>query len=142
MVGKCIYQVSPLRGRNKRLITLASKTAVKIDECVQVDPQLISQRLSLMAMNEDPASFFNELCTHPAALFDHSSLPWQANKAPALVDALWKLVKNENEILPNPGHYVLDGGSLLASTPGPLTFVSSWFAMTTWGRIEVEPVVL
>ena len=30
----------------------------------------------------------------------------------------------------------------LASTPGPLTFVFSWrawFAMTTWGRIEVKP---
>ena len=126
MVGKRISSIS--FERKKQAVTLASKTAVKIDECVQVDPQLISQRLSLMAMNgsnEDPASFFNELCTHPAALFDHSSLPWQANKVPALADALWKLVKNENEILPN---YVLDGGSLLASTPGPLTFVSSWRA--------------
>ena len=104
MVGKRISSIS--FERKKQAVTLASKTAVKIDECVQVDSQLISQRLSLMAMNENPASFFNELCTHPAALFDHSSLPWQANKAPALADALWKLVKNDNEILPNPVHYM------------------------------------
>jgi len=83
---------------------------------MQVDPQLLFQRLSLIAMNgsnEDLASFFKyELCTYPAALFDCSSLPWEANK-PALADALRKLVKNENEILPDRVHYVFDGGSLL-----------------------------
>ena len=57
-------------------------------------------------------SFKYESCTHPAALFDSSSLPWEANK-PALADALWKLVKNEDGILPDRIHYVLDGGSLL-----------------------------
>ncbi len=85
---------------------------------MQVDPQLLFQRLSLMAMNgscKDPASLFKyELCTHPAALVDRSSLPWEANK-PALADALWKLVKNDSEAetLPDSVHYVLDGGSLL-----------------------------
>ena len=37
------------------------------------------------------------------------------------------------------------GSVVIASTPGPLTFVSSWrawFATTTWGRIEVEPTSL
>lgn len=115
MIGKSVTSISFVR--KKEAVTLASKAAVKIDgECVQVDPQLLFQRLSLIAMNgsnEDPASFFKyELCTYPAALFDRSSLPWEANK-PALADALWKLVKNENEILPDPVHYVLDGGSLL-----------------------------
>ncbi len=42
-------------------------------------------------------------------LFENS---WEANK-PALADALWKLVKNENKILPDSVHYVLDRGSLL-----------------------------
>ena len=57
-----------------------------------------------------------ELCTHPTALFDDTSLPWEANK-PALANALWKLVKNENEVLAHPIHYVLDGGSLLHRLP-------------------------
>ncbi len=64
---------------------------------------------------KDLASLFKyELCTHPAAVFDRSSLPWEANK-PALADALWKLVKNDSEAetLPDSVHYVLDGGSLL-----------------------------
>ncbi len=56
------------------------------------------------------------MCTHPAALFDPSSLPWAANK-PALGDALWKVVKNEHEVLPESVHYVLDGGSLLHRLP-------------------------
>ncbi len=119
MVGKRLTSIS--FEKKKQAITLASKTALQIDdECVQVDPQLIFQRLSLIATNgsnEDPASLFKyELCTHPAALFDHSSLPWEANK-PALADALWKQVKNENEVLLDPVHYVLDGGSLLHRLP-------------------------
>ena len=119
MVGKRVTSVS--FEKKKQAVTLATKTAVKIDdECVQVDPQLIFQRLSLIATNgsnEDPASFFKyELCTHPAALFDDTSLPWEANK-PALANALWKLVKNENEVSADPIHYVLDGGSLLHRLP-------------------------
>ena len=90
MVGKSVTSISFVR--KKQAVTLASKAAVKIDdECVQVDPQLIFQRLSFIATNGsnvDPAFLFKyELCTHPAALFDHSSLPWEANK-PALADAL------------------------------------------------------
>ena len=85
-----------------------------------MDPQYIFQRLSLRATNgsnEDPASLFKyELCTHSAALFDHFYLPWEANKS-ALGDALWKLVKNDNEVLPYPIHYVLDGGSLVHHLP-------------------------
>ena len=119
MVGKSVTSISFVR--KKQAVTLASKAAVKIDdECVQVDPQLIFQRLSFIATNgsnEDPASLFKyELCTHPAALFDHSSLPWEANKQ-ALADAIWKLVENDNEVLPYPVHYVLDGGSLLHRLP-------------------------
>ena len=47
--------------------------------------------------------YFNyELCT----------LPREIDK-PALADALWKLVRNENEMLPDTVHNVLDGGALL-----------------------------
>ena len=119
MVGKRITDIS--FEKKKQAITLASRIALKIeDQSVQVDPQLIFQRLSLIATSgsiENPASIFKyELCTHPAALFDHSALPWEANK-PALADALWKQVKIENEELLQPVHYVLDGGSLLHRIP-------------------------
>ena len=119
MVGKSVNNIS--FQRKKQAVTLASKAAVTVDnEQVQVDPQLLFQRLSLLATNcakDDPASYFEyELCTHPAALFDNTSLPWQADK-PALADALWKLVDNENEVLPDSVHYVLDGGALLQRLP-------------------------
>ena len=119
MVGKSVTNVS--FQRKKQAITLASKAAVTVDdESVQVDPQLLFQRLSLIATNgskADPASYFEyELCTHPPALFDRSSLPWEADK-PALADALWKRVDNEKEVLPDSVHYVLDGGALLQRLP-------------------------
>ena len=74
MVGKRITDIS--FEKKKQAITLASRIALKIeDQSVQVDPQLIFQRLSLIATSgsiENPASIFKyELCTHPAALFDH-----------------------------------------------------------------------
>ena len=95
MIGKSVTSVS--FEPKKEAVTLASKAAVKIDgECVQVDPQLLFQRLSLIAMNgsnEDTASFFKyELCTYPAAPFDCSYLPWEENKPP-LADVFWKLMK-------------------------------------------------
>ena len=85
-------------------------------EKVQMDPQLLFQRLSLLATDgtrDDPAPYFAyELCTHPPALFENSRLPWEVHKA-ALADALWNLVGDENEALPSNVHYVLDGGALL-----------------------------
>ncbi len=49
MIGKSVTGISI--ERKKEAVTLASKAAVKIDdECVQVDPQLIFQRLSLIAI--------------------------------------------------------------------------------------------
>ncbi len=119
MVGKRITDIS--FEKKKQAITLASRIAFKIeDQSVQVDPQLIFQRLSLIATSgsiENPASIFKyELCTHPAVLFDHSALPWEPN-TPALADALWKQVKIENEELLQPVQYVLDGGSLLHHIP-------------------------
>ena len=47
---------------------------------------------------------------------------------------------HENTKVRGPG--VEAKGTILASTPGPLTFVSSWrawFATTTWDRIDIEP---
>ena len=76
MIGRSVTSI-----RKKEVVTLVAKAAVKIDgECVQVDPQLLFQRLSLIAMNgsneDPPASIFKyELCTYPATLFDSLSLP-------------------------------------------------------------------
>ncbi len=85
-----------------------------------MNPQLLFQRLSLLATNgikDDPASYFKyELCTHSPVLFDNSSLPCVADK-PALADALCKLVKNEKEVLPDPLSDVLNGGALLQRLP-------------------------
>jgi len=95
---------------------------VKVDgEPVQVDPQLLFQRLSVLATNgsyEDPASLFQyELCTNPAALFDQSSMPREADK-PVLAEAIWKLVgpdpgSDTAVNIPSDVRYVIDGGALL-----------------------------
>ena len=78
-----------------------------------MDPQLLFQRLSLITTN----GLKDELCTHLPALVNSSSLPWEADK-PALVDALWKLFDNENEVVPDSVHYVIDGVvSLLQRVP-------------------------
>ena len=97
MVGKLSFV------RKRQAITLASRTSVAINnEPVQVDPQLMFQRLSLIATretHENPALLFKyELCSHPPALFDKSSLPRVANK-PALADEIWDLVKHEKTVL-------------------------------------------
>ena len=72
---------------------MASKAAVKFDDGkIQVDPQLLLQRLSIIANGgrfENPKSLFKyEMCSCPPALFDTSLLPRKANK-PALADAIW-----------------------------------------------------
>ena len=120
MVGQSVRDIS--FQRKKQAVPLAVKTAVKVDdESVQIDPQLLFQRLSLIATNgthDNPASVFKyELCSHPPALFDAYSLPWTANK-PSLAEALWKVVEKFNgQELPSDVHYVLDGGALLQHVP-------------------------
>ena len=119
MVGKNVYELSFVRKR--QAITLASRTSVVINnEPVQVDPQLMFQRLSLIATREthgNPALLFKyELCSHPPALFDKSSLQRVANK-PALADEIWDLVKHEKTVLPTNVYHVIDGGALLQRVP-------------------------
>ena len=90
MVGKTVQDYS--FQRKKQAVTLAVKVSVKSDnEVIRVDPQLLFQRLSLIANNgsqKEPENLFEyELCTHPPALFDRSGLLHEANK-PVLVDSL------------------------------------------------------
>ncbi|KAJ8377274.1 hypothetical protein AAFF_G00261830 [Aldrovandia affinis] len=99
--------------KRDQAITMSTKSSVKIDgEAVQMDPQLLFQRLTIAAKaSQDLASVFKyELCSHPSALFDISLLLRQPQK-PVLADAIWALH--------TPGHvqYVLDGGALVQRIP-------------------------
>lgn len=109
--------------RKCQAVTLGSKTAVAIkNEKVQVDPQLLFRRLSIIANSEDnPVTAFEyELCSFPAALFDYPVLPRQANKA-SVADAMWENVKDSQpEPVPKSGvNFAVDGGALLQQLPRP-----------------------
>ena len=105
--------------KKDQVVTLACKTAVRLnDGDVQVDPQLMFQRLSIVATTggfESPQQFFEyEMCSFPASLFDASLLPLKANK-PVLADAIWSMTK-ESQTANDPGgsaYFVIDGGALL-----------------------------
>lgn len=105
-------------------VTLATKTSVTIKgKSVQVDPQLLFQRLTLVAISgrfENPKELFQyEMSSFPAALFDSSFLPRKANK-PALADAIWARMKGvEMKVPTEQVLYVLDGGALLYRVPWP-----------------------
>ena len=116
MIGKSVRDYT--FRKKEQVVTLASKTAVKLrDGSIQVDPQLLFQRLTLIATGgqyDNPQSFFKfEMCSFPPALFDSSLLPRQANK-PALADAIWAISKTNQTAGPTGNvHFVLDGGALL-----------------------------
>ena len=88
-------------------------------EHVQIDPQLLFQRLLVVATNEfiDLQDLFKyEHCSYPAALFETTFVPRQAGK-PVLADALWNGVKREQISQPSQSLYVLDEGALLHRIP-------------------------
>ena len=94
-------------------------SVITIDnEVVQVDPQLLFQRLILAAnASEDlPSIFRYELSSYPSSLFDSPFMLRQANK-PALAEAIWSALSKEvtSETAPSDPdiQYVLDGGALL-----------------------------
>ena len=66
--------------RKDQVVTLGSKTAVRfVEDCIQVDPQLLFQRLSIVASGgryENPETLFKyEMRSYPPALFDSSLFP-------------------------------------------------------------------
>ncbi|XP_073237351.1 uncharacterized protein [Porites lutea] len=105
--------------KKDQVVTLACKTAVRLnDGDVQVDPQLMFQRLSIVATTggfKSPQQFFeHEMCSFPASLFEASLLPLKASK-PVLADAIWSMTK-ESQTANDPGgsaYFVIDGGALL-----------------------------
>ena len=107
--------------RSAQAVTMASKSSVKIDnDQVQVDPQLLFQRLIIACDNSHLEALFQyELCTYPTALFDSPFTLRQPQK-PALADALWTRLTPEAKTQPEGNvQYVLDGGALLHRVPWP-----------------------
>ncbi|WAR03769.1 hypothetical protein MAR_010327 [Mya arenaria] len=105
--------------KKDQAITMNTQSSVKIGgEVVQVDPQLLFQRLTVAAKaSQDLASVFKyELCSHPPALFDTSLLLRQPQK-PVLADAIWALLTPDLPGITGQVQYVLDGGALVQRIP-------------------------
>ena len=107
--------------QSAQAVTLASKSSVKIaNDQVQVDPQLLFQRLIIACDNSQLEELFQyELCTYPTALFDSPFMLRQPQKA-ALADALWTRLTPEAKMQPKGNvQHVLDEDALLHRVPGP-----------------------
>ena len=75
-------------------VTMASKSAVKVGgEVVQVDPQLLYQRLTIAGKSNLEEAMIYELCTFPPALFESKGLLHEPQKA-TFADALWTAIQN------------------------------------------------
>ena len=96
------------------------EVSIKIDgNTVQIDPQLLFQRLELAAKatQDLEAVFKYELCSYPPALFESAFLFREAQK-PVLADAIWSLLQTLNiPAVSGQVQYVLDGGALLQHIP-------------------------
>ena len=105
--------------KKDQAVTMDTKSVIKIhDEHVQVDPQLLFQRLvTVGTKNGELQTFFDhELCHYPPSLFD-SAYTIRPTMKSSLANALWS---SEAAKLPGPSEavqYVLDGGALLHRIP-------------------------
>ena len=101
---------------------MASKSSLTIgNESVQVDPQLLFQRLILACNSaEELTSVFQyELASYPTALFE-SPLMMNPAQKPGPADAIWSTLSPDAKTGPTTQvHYVLDGGALLHRVPWP-----------------------
>ena len=91
---------------------------------MQIDPQLLFQRLTIAARATDNLKdvFKYELCSYPPALF-HSTLLLREPQKPVLANAIWALVTPDTSEV----QYVLNGGALLQWIP--------WARGTTYKEI-------
>ena len=109
------------RKRNQA-VTMNAKHSIKIDgESVNVDPQLLFQRLTTVARGSYTNMydlFRYELSNHPSSLFDTAGLPRQAQKS-SLAESIWSVGDCSADALPPNTYFVLDGGSLLHKFPWP-----------------------
>ncbi|PFX17375.1 hypothetical protein AWC38_SpisGene18310 [Stylophora pistillata] len=105
--------------RSAQAVTMASKSSVKNgNDQVQVDPQLLFQRLIIACDNSHHEALFQyKLCMYPTTLFD-SPFTLRQPQTPELTDALWTRLTPEATIQPKGNvQYVLDGGALLHGVP-------------------------
>ena len=82
MTGKSAAEFS--FKRSNQVITFSAKSSIKVDgEKIQVDPQLLFQRLTIdcHSLDDMGAMFQYELCSYPTSLFDSSFYAYQATKA-------------------------------------------------------------
>ena len=121
MVGNNIQEYT--YKKKNHLVTMGQKKSIKVDgEPLQIDPQLLFQRLTKVAQNmtENVAELFQyELCSQPSSLFDQHGLLRETNKA-QLADDIWT-VATGNETQPpeiaGEMNHVIDGGLLLQRIP-------------------------
>ena len=103
--------------KKDQAITMATKAAIKVDgESVQVDTQLLFQRLVIAAKTDLEHALCYELCTIPKFLFETPELLHEAQKS-TLADSLWSKTSPEMTSIPQHVNYVLDGGALLHRIP-------------------------
>ena len=103
--------------RKDQAVTLASKGSLKVDgESIQVDTQLLFQRLVLAAKTNLENALEYELCTVPKALFEAPELLHEAQKS-TLADAIWTMTGKKDGNVGKDVLYVLDGGALLHRLP-------------------------
>lgn len=98
-----------------------SKNALVIDgEIVNIDPQLLFQRLMLITRDMDEVEIRNvfkyELSQRPSALFDELGFMREANNS-SLYDTLWKKVGCENTAVFEGRNIILNGRSLIHKIP-------------------------
>ena len=117
---------------NKQVVTLASKTNLKVDgDEISLDPQLLFQRLLSAAsgMFPDLSEIFRyELCNNPAALLEPSGMMRPAQKA-NLADTICNLgdCSAADVVIQDNTRHVIDGGSLIQRIP--------WNKGATFGQI-------
>ena len=119
MTGKLATEFS--FKRSSQVTTLAAKSSFKVDgERIQVDPQLLFQRLIIASKSSDDMEtmFQFELCSNPTALFDSSLMLLQPQK-PELADAIWAKLTSNVTLPTGEVQYVLDGGALIHRIPWP-----------------------
>lgn len=117
MSGKQIDEY--VHKRKEQVVTMGKNTLKCDKEAVQIDPQLLFQRLVTVARSEvdDLEPLMNyELCSYPQALFEAPNVLRKANK-PALTEVIMKMVTEEGSCCPDSPKYVLDGGALVQRVP-------------------------
>ena len=109
--------------KKDQVVTMDVKVCAKVDgESIQVDPQLLFQRLVTAANGQPDESELSSLfefehSTPPPSLFEPSGLLRESHKS-GLADALMTTAKGEPPLEDEEeGQIVLDGGSLLHKMP-------------------------